>query len=75
MLAIEFDGIGTVSCPGNQVTITLTETGQQQNFGNILLGIHRTIDKSCPDRREDVYILVCYESGSFKNLIKIWKTV
>ena len=74
LLAIEFGDAGIVSCPDNQVTVTITGAGCQHNFGNILQQIHRVIDECCPERKENVYILVRDEAGSFQNLMKIWKS-
>jgi len=74
LLAIEFGDAGMVSCPDNQVTVTITGEGFRQNFGNILQQIHRVIDECCPERKENIFILIRDEAGSFQNLIKIWKS-
>jgi hypothetical protein len=74
LLAIEFGDAGIVSYTDNQVTVTINGTGCQHNFGNILQQIHRAIEESCPERKENVFILVRDEAGSFQNLMKIWKS-
>jgi len=74
LLVIEFGDAGMVSCTDDQVTVTITGTSCQHNFGNILQQIHRVIDECCPERKENVYILVRDEAGSFQNLMKIWKS-
>ena len=74
LLATEFGEAGIVSCPDDQVTVIISGTACQQNFGNILQQIHRVIDDGCPERKENVFILVREEAGSFQNLMKIWKS-
>ena len=72
LLAIELGAAGTVSCPDNQITVTITNC--QHNFGNVLQQIHRAVDECCPERPENIYILLRDEAGTFQNLMKIWKS-
>jgi hypothetical protein len=74
LLSIEFGNTCLVTCPDNQITFTMTGNSCQQNFGETLQQIHRVIDECCPERHENVFILVRDEAGSFQNLMKIWKS-
>jgi hypothetical protein len=74
LLSTEFGEAGMVTCPDEQVTVIISRNSCEQNYGNILQQIHRVIDEYCPDRSENVFILVRDETGSFKNVLKIWKS-
>lgn len=74
LLSTAFDDAGTVTCPDELVTIVISRATCEQNYGNFLRQIHRVIDEYCPDRSENVFILVRDETGSFKNVLKIWKS-
>jgi hypothetical protein len=74
LLSIELGGFGAVTCPGEHVTVIISLTDCENKFGDILQKIHRVIDDSYPDRDENLFILVRDETGSFQNVMKVWKT-
>jgi hypothetical protein len=74
LLRTEFGDAGVVTCPDNQVTVVISKNNCEQNYGNILQQIHRVIEEYCPNRNENVFILVRDEAGSFQNILKIWKS-
>jgi hypothetical protein len=74
LLRTEFGEAGMVTCPDEQVTVIISRNSCEQNYGHILQQIHRVIEEYCPDRNEHIFILVRDEAGSFKNILKIWKS-
>jgi len=75
LLSVEFSNSGVVTCPGDQIVVTISYESCQNNFGKVLLQIHRVIDEHYPDRNENLFIVICNDEDSFQNIIKIWKTV
>jgi hypothetical protein len=75
LLRVEFGAAGVVTCPGKQITLTISTSSLQRNYGSVLQQIHRVINECYPDRTEHMFILICDEAGSFKNIIKVWKSV
>jgi len=74
LLCMELGDAGAVDCPDGQLTVTLSRTNCEKNYGNIVRRIHRVIDRSYPERKENVFILVRDEAGVFQNVMKIWKS-
>jgi hypothetical protein len=54
--------------------VMIAGSGCQRNFGNILQGVQRVVEAGCPERAENLFILVRDEGGLFQNWIKIWKS-
>ena len=75
LLGIELGLTGVVTCPDDVVTIVISRENCEQNYGNILQQIHRVIEEAYPIRRENLFIRVQDESGGFKHIVKIWKSI
>jgi len=75
LLSIEFGNSGIVTCPCGQVTMVMSRSNCERNFGNILLQVHRLIDECYPERSEHIFIVLQDESGTFQSTLKIWKSV
>jgi hypothetical protein len=68
-------GSGNVSCPDGKITVVLSRTDCEKNYGQVLQQIHRIIAEYCPERDEHIFIRVQDEAGLFQNVLKIWKTI
>jgi hypothetical protein len=68
-------GSGNVSCPDGEITVALSRTDCEKNYGQVLQQIHRIIAECCPERDEHIFIRVQDEVGLFQNVLKIWKTI
>jgi hypothetical protein len=73
LLRIELMDSCAIGCSDGQVTVTLSRTNCEKNYGNIVQHIHRVIDRRYPERSENVFILLRDEAGVFQNVMKIWK--
>ena len=74
-LSTELGDSGMVTCRENQVTVVISLSNCEGNFGTILQRIHRVIDEYYPERSENIFIRVRDESGTFQHVMKIWKPV
>jgi hypothetical protein len=74
LLRMELGESAAISAPDGKVTVVLSHTDCEQNYGNILQRIHRVIDECCPDRHENVFIHLKDQTGTFHNMLKIWKS-
>jgi hypothetical protein len=75
LLSVELGQKGSVCCQFDQVIVTISREDFEQNFGKILLQVHRTIEEYYPERTEHVFIFIRDPSGFHKNMIKVWKTL
>jgi hypothetical protein len=75
LLRVELGGSVAVNAPEGKLTVVLSSTDCEKNYGNILQRIHRIIDECCPDRHENVFIHLKDQTGTFHNVLKIWKSV
>ena len=75
LLSIELGETGSVCYEGNQVTVIISSSEFEQNYGKRLLQMHRAIEEYYPERNEDLFITIRDNAGSHKNVIKVWRSL
>jgi hypothetical protein len=75
LLSIELGSFGSVCWDGEQVTVIISRTEFEQNYGKRLLQMHRAIEEYYPEREEDLFITIRDQAGLHQNVIKVWRSV
>jgi hypothetical protein len=75
LLSIELGEIGSACYQGGQVIVTISSSEFERNFGERLLQMHRAIEEYCPERTEDLFIIIRDREGLHKRVIKVWKSL
>ena len=75
LLSIELGDFGSVCCEGEQLTVIISRSEFEQNYGKRLLQLHRAIEEYCPERQEDLFITIRDQAGLHQNVIKVWRSV